>query len=69
MLSRETGNNLYLMQDISFQFLIEGGKSSPAPPVLAEVCPGGTASPRELSAMIEPLDRIQPNLNLRRGTS
>lgn len=32
---RKTGSNLYLMQGISFQFLTEGGKFSPAPPLLA----------------------------------
>lgn len=64
---------MYLLQDISFQFLTGGGNFSSAPtqPIASlgcEVCPEVLLALREMSAAIELLDRVQPALNLRRGT-
>lgn len=63
---------MYLLQGISVPFLTGGGNFSSAPTqpstsLGCEVCPEVLLALREISAMTELLDRIQPDLNLRRG--
>lgn len=63
---------MYLLQGTSFQFLTGGGNfsSSPTQPSTSlgcEVCSEVLLALREISAMTELLDRVQPDLNLRGG--
>lgn len=63
---RERDRNMYLLQGISSQFLNGGGNfiSAPTKPRITLGC--DVRALREISAMTELLDRIQPGLNLRR---